>query len=260
MTDYEKVLLAVAPHGKAAIRQGFAASMAACIARANLSSKLRLAHFIAQCAHESAGLLTTTEYASGREYEGRRDLGNIEPGDGVRFRGHGLIQTTGRTNFALESNALGVNFLAHPEKLAEFPYAATSAADYWARRRLNTWADRDDIAAVTLRVNGGENGLSSRETYLARAKHALSDLKGALIAGAAEQTQKAATKAKIATAPITASAASLASLHPAAQSPVSPIVVAAVVVACIACVVGLVVAINRHNQTAAALTAAAQAV
>ena len=257
MTDYAKVLLAIAPRGKAAIRQGFASSMADCISRADLASKLRLAHFLAQCTHESAGLLTTTEYASGREYEGRKDLGNVEPGDGVRFRGHGLIQTTGRANFALESKALGVDFIAHPEKLAEFPYAATSAADYWVRRRLNTWADRDDIAAVTLRVNGGENGLASREAYLAKAKHALSDLKGALMAGAAVETKKAATKAKIATAPITASAASLASLHPAAQSPVSPYVVAALVVAGIACVVGLVLAINRHKQTAATLTAAA---
>jgi putative chitinase len=260
MTDFEKILLAVAPNSKAAIRSGFAASMADCITRADLSSKLRLAHFIAQCAHESAGLTTTTEFASGKAYEGRKDLGNTQPGDGPRFRGHGLIQTTGRANHALESSALGVDFIAHPERLAEFPYAATSAADYWKRRGLNTYADKDSIEAVTLRVNGGENGLASRKAYLDRAKHALSDLKGALIAGAAAETQKSVTKAKIGVAPSAVVAGAGVSLHPAAQSPVPSIVIVALVAAALGCAVALVIAINRHKQTAATLTAAANGV
>jgi putative chitinase len=260
MPDYEKILLAVAPHSKAAVRQGFAASLADCISRADLSSKLRLAHFLAQTAHESAGLETTVEYASGAAYEGDKDLGNVQRGDGKRFKGRGLIQLTGRANYAAYGKALGVDLVGRPERAAEFPVAALTAAEYWRSRNINPSADRDDIRAVTLRVNGGENGLSSRETFLARAKHALSDLKGALIAGAAGETQAAATKAKAAAAPATTAVVSLASLHPAVQSPVSPLAVAVLVVVSAALVIGLVVAINRHNKAAAALTAAAQGV
>jgi putative chitinase len=255
MTDYEKILLAVAPRSKAAIRQGFACSMADCITRADLSNKLRLAHFIAQCAHESAGITTTTEFASGRAYEGRKDLGNIIAGDGPAFKGRGLIQNTGRANYTRLAKAFGVDFVSQPAKMAVFPWAATTAAEYWRSRNLNPSADRDDISAVTLRVNGGYNGLSSRQAYLAQAKHALSDLKGALIAGAAAETQKAVTKAKIVLAPVAtgAGAASGGGHAPA-------IVIVALVAAAVGCVVALVIAINRHNRTAAALTGAAQTV
>jgi putative chitinase len=258
--DYEKIILAVAPNSKAAIRQGFAASMADCISRADLTNKIRLAHFLAQCAHESAGITTTTEFASGRAYEGRKDLGNIIPGDGPAFKGRGLIQNTGRANYTRLAKAFGVDFVSQPAKMAAFPWAATTAAEYWRSRNLNPSADRDDISAVTLRVNGGYNGLVSRQAYLAKAKHALSDLKGALIAGAAAETQKAVTKAKIVVAPATASAGAAASLHPAAQSPVPSIVIVALVSAAVGCVVALVIAINRHQKTAAALTAAANGV
>jgi putative chitinase len=258
--DYEKIILAIAPNSKAAIRSGFAASMADCITRADLSSKLRLAHFISQCAHESAGITTTTEFASGRAYEGRKDLGNIIAGDGPAFKGRGLIQNTGRANYSRLAKVFGVDFVSQPAKMATFPWAATTAAQYWKDRSLNVSADKDDIRAVTLRVNGGYNGLASRQAYLAKAKHALSDLKGSLIAGAAVETQKAMTKAKVAVAPATASAASLASLHPAAQSPVPSIVIVALVAACVGCAVALVVAINRHNRTAAELTTAANGV
>ena len=81
-----------------------------------------------------------------------------------------------------------------------------------------------------------------------------------LQAAAAEQTQKAVTKAKIAAAPVTSAAGAVASLHPDVQSPVSPHVIAALVIACLALVVGLAFAIRRNTQTAAALTAAAQGV
>jgi putative chitinase len=260
MTDYEKILLAVAPNSKAAIRQGFAASMADCISRADLSNKMRLAMFLAQCAHESDGFRTTTEYASGKAYEGRKDLGNTTPGDGVRCKGRGIIQNTGAAAYRALSKVFGIDFYANPTKLAEFPWSALAAAWFWKSRSLNLSSDRGDIEAVTLRVNGGYNGLSSRKAYYARALHALSDLKGALIAGAAAETQKAVVKAKIGVAPSAVVAGAGVSLHPAAQSPVPSIVIVALVAAAVGCIVALVIAINRHKQTAAALTDAANGV
>jgi putative chitinase len=174
LSDWAAVLHAMAPGAKSApVRAGLAAAMPSVIARAELTTPLRLAHFLAQCAHESDGFCTTVEYASGREYEGRRDLGNVHPGDGVRFKGRGLIQVTGRANAGACGKFLCVDFLSHPELLAQFPYAAMSAVWFWSTRSLNALADRDDIIAVTHRVNGGELGLASRRIYLAHAKSAL---------------------------------------------------------------------------------------
>lgn len=144
---------------------------------ADLSTDLRLAHFIAQAAHESDGFATTEEYASGDAYEGRKDLGNIKPGDGMLYRGRGLIQLTGRANYRrFDEWCGGIGghmYDVEPEAVAAFPGAALSAAWYWATHRLNAVADRDDLVAATRLINGGLNGLSSRATYLARAKAAI---------------------------------------------------------------------------------------
>ena len=116
---------------------------------------------------------TTTEYASGAAYEGRRDLGNTHKGDGKRFRGHGLIQLTGRANHAAASEALDHDFVAHPEDAAIFPWAAEIAGWYWSTHKLNRHADRDDVRAATKAINGGLNGLRDRTAYLDQAKRAL---------------------------------------------------------------------------------------
>lgn len=141
---------------------------------ADLSSDLRVAHFLAQIAHESDGFATTEEYASGVAYEGRQDLGNAERGDGRRYKGRGLIQLTGRSNyrkFSSWSDGLSVpDFEAEPEAVATFPGAALSAAWYWNTRRLNVLADRDDLVVITRLINGGLNGLTSRAAYLSRVK------------------------------------------------------------------------------------------
>ncbi|WP_298353923.1 hypothetical protein [Rhodoblastus sp.] len=181
MIDFAKVLLAVVPSGRRDVIDGFAASMERCIAYADLSTPNRLAGFIGQCAEESASFRTTVEYASGRAYNGRIDLGNIYPGDGPRFKGRGLIQLTGRANYRQAGKDLGLPLEGDPETAAAFPDAALIAAWYWKSRGLNRWADVRDWRAVTLRVNGGERGLSERELYTERALHALADLKGALL-------------------------------------------------------------------------------
>lgn len=258
MADYEKILLAVTPHGNKAIIAGFAAALPQCIAYADLTPPARLADFIAQCAHESAGFTTTTEFASGVAYEGRKDLGNTQKGDGRKFRGRGLIQDTGRAIYAELSKVFGVDFIANPEKLAEFPYAALAAAHFWKTRDLNKFADSSDFKGETKRINGGYNGLASREAYQAKAKFALADLKGALIAAAADETQKATVKAASAGTVSAATAVSAAGATPVVQNTISPFWAVAVAAVGIAAIVALIIAINHHKAAAADLIAAAQ--
>jgi hypothetical protein len=117
----------------------------------------------------------TTEFASGAAYEGRRDLGNTQKGDGVRFKGRGLIQLTGRSNYAKYGNILGADLVGNPPSAAEFPWAALTAGVYWRDRNINSKADRDDVVGVTKLVNGGTNGLSDRRTMLANAKRVLAN-------------------------------------------------------------------------------------
>lgn len=143
----------------------------ACI-RFGIDTTLRKAHFLAQVAHESDNFRATTEYASGRAYEGRRDLGNTQPGDGVRFRGRGLIQLTGRANYAEYSRDLYGDDRAvrDPEMLARLPDAALAAGWFWHKRGLNARADTDSVESVTRRINGGTNGLADRVAKTRRAK------------------------------------------------------------------------------------------
>ncbi|HHA2945745.1 glycoside hydrolase family 19 protein [Stenotrophomonas maltophilia] len=144
----------------------------ACI-QFGIVTALQKAHFLAQVAHESDGFRTATEYASGRAYEGRADLGNVQRGDGVRFKGRGLIQLTGRENYATFSHAMGRGdlFVRSPELVAELPWAVSAAGWFWKRKGLNALADRDDVVAVTRRINGGTNGLADRQRRLAQAKN-----------------------------------------------------------------------------------------
>jgi len=122
--------------------------------------------FLAQLAHESDGFKTTREYASGRAYEGRGDLGNVEQGDGTRYRGRGLIQLTGRFNYTKFGNILKVDLVNNPDAAEEFPLALTIAALYWHTHNLNQVADRGDFRTVTRIINGGFNGLADRQHYL----------------------------------------------------------------------------------------------
>lgn len=143
----------------------------ACI-RFGIVTALQKAHFLAQVAHESDGFRTATEYASGAAYEGRTDLGNVRPGDGRRFRGRGLIQLTGRANYETYSQAIygDPRCVDHPETVAELPDAAVVAGWFWEKKGLNALADKDDVVAVTKRINGGRNGLEDRQRRLAQAK------------------------------------------------------------------------------------------
>ncbi|MBP8293959.1 MAG: glycoside hydrolase family 19 protein [Caldilineaceae bacterium] len=159
----------------------------ACGAYAISATPERLAAFLAQIGHESASLRYVAEVwgptPSQKRYEGRKDLGNIEPGDGSRYRGRGLIQTTGRANYAAVRDRLRrrlgpevPDFEAEPDLLEHIRWAVWSAADYWDWRGLNTLAASGaaaDFERITRRINGGLNGQPDRLARWKRAREAL---------------------------------------------------------------------------------------
>lgn len=136
----------------------------------------RMAMFAAQAAHETGGFRWLEELASGQAYENRRDLGNTEPGDGVKFKGRGVFQITGRANYARYSAANcvpGDLMLERPELLSEPKDAAKSAGWFWDWRGLNRQADQGDVLGCTRRINGGTNGIAERLALYKRACYAL---------------------------------------------------------------------------------------
>jgi putative chitinase len=132
-----------------------------------IDTPLRAAAFLAQIAHESGELRWMQELASGAEYEGRKDLGNTEPGDGVKFKGRGPIQVTGRDNYRLCSRDLyGDERLLDSPQLLELPFdGCMASAWFWRSRGLNDLADVKDFEHITRRINGGLNGQEEREVY-----------------------------------------------------------------------------------------------
>lgn len=160
----------------------------------NMDTPQRQAMFLAQCAHESGNFKFVVEnlnystealmrvfrkyfpnedlaqaYARQPErianyvYADRMGNGDWKSGDGWRFRGRGLIQLTGRNNYALFSMHAENDALMNPDIVATPEYAAESAGWFWNTNRLNRLADTGDVRAVTRRVNGGFNGLADRQ-------------------------------------------------------------------------------------------------
>lgn len=136
----------------------------------NVNTYLRVCHFLAQAAHESAGFRTLEEYASGAAYEGRKDLGNVNAGDGKLYKGRGIFQLTGRSNYQAYGQKIGVNLEAKPALAADPKISVLTALEYWNSKKLSDYADKDDILTITKRINGGTNGLDSRKEFLDRAK------------------------------------------------------------------------------------------
>lgn len=173
-----------------------------------ITTPLRLAHFLAQCLHETGGFHIAYEsgnYRAARIMEifgvGRhsaavtaseaerlagngpalfervyglgnpkkaQELGNVQPGDGWRYRGCGIMQTTGRDNYRRMGQRCGVDFETYPELVIAAEHALKPALAEWTEGNLNAAADRDDIRAITKRINGGYNGLADREEWLRR--------------------------------------------------------------------------------------------
>jgi putative chitinase len=157
-----------------------------------IDSPQEYAHFLAQACHESDHFKTFAEYASGEAYEARADLGNSQAGDGIRFKGRGIFQTTGRANYL----QLGIKkgrrdlFINHPEYLEQAEYAVWSACEYWASKNLNDVANHADmdvlkkkyhgkvldvspVEFISLTINGGYNGIEARKKFYALAQRVL---------------------------------------------------------------------------------------
>lgn len=166
-------LMQIVPTLSADQAPAIAQNLNVAMAEANITSPQQQAMFIAQLAHESGGFHYMEEIASGAAYEGRADLGNTQPGDGVRYKGRGYIQVTGRYNYTQAGQALGLDLVNNPELAAQPQNAARIAAWYWTSRDINETANTGDFVQVTRLINGGTNGLADRQAYYARAQAAL---------------------------------------------------------------------------------------
>lgn len=165
----DNMLRDIMPNLPAAKRQLYLPHLNDAMREFEIATYLRAAAFIAQLAHESAELRYFQEIASGKAYEGRKDLGNTQPGDGVKFKGHGPIQITGRANHTACGKALGLDLINNPTLITQPENAFRSAGWFWDTRNLNALADGRLFKAITKKINGGFNGLADRQKYYDRA-------------------------------------------------------------------------------------------
>lgn len=188
------VLQALAPRapakkiaGQQAIIAAFGPLLPECLQRFEVNTPLRIAHFLAQLAHESDGFCAIEEYASGAAYEGRLDLGNTKSGDGKRFKGRSPIQLTGRYNYRDFTRWIksyvpdAPDFEAKPELVATWPWAAWAVFFFWSTKGMNAFSDKDDLVGGTKRVNGGRNGLNERAAYLVKAKKIVAEIQADIL-------------------------------------------------------------------------------
>lgn len=164
-----------------------APAVSQCLQECGCTTSKRIAMWVAQIGHESGGLLYMEEIASGAAYEGRTDLGNTQPGDGVRFKGRGPVQVTGRGNYSrLSQWAYGKGlvptstfFIDNPGQLASDTYGFIGVTWYWTTQQdMNRWADAGDIENGSKAINAPAwigradrraNGIADRITYYNRA-------------------------------------------------------------------------------------------
>jgi putative chitinase len=170
----------------------------------DINTPLRVAHFIAQCAHESGNFVFIKEnlnykaaslrktfgkyfptdeiaaqYANrpemiaNRVYASRMGNGPEASGDGYRYCGRGLIQLTGKDNYTFFAGSLGISVEEASEYLATFEGAAQSACWFWEQNNLNRFADANDVKGLTRAINGGQIGIIDREEHTRHALHVL---------------------------------------------------------------------------------------
>ncbi|MDR6926897.1 glycoside hydrolase family 19 protein [Pseudomonas sp. BE134] len=178
----EQQLLRIMPNAR---RQAgvFVSALNAAMIHRQINTPKRQAAFLAQVGHES-GQLQYVRELGGDQYLSKYDTGNLAAklgntpeadGDGQRYRGRGLIQITGHSNYLRCSLALfgDERLLRTPELLEQPQWAAESAAWFWWIRELNALADRSEFEAITRKINGGLNGLADRLQLWERARAVL---------------------------------------------------------------------------------------
>jgi predicted chitinase len=163
------------PHCPKTKRDEYLPFITAAMLEFEITTELRAAAFLAQLAHESGELRYMEEIASGAAYEGRKDLGNTQPGDGKRYKGRGPIQVTGRTNYKKYGDILGIDLINNPELAATPEIGFRLAGAFWQANGLNELADKRQFKQITKRINGGYNGLADRVQYYERALRVLPD-------------------------------------------------------------------------------------
>ena len=135
-----------------------------------LDDPLIFAHFIAQACHETGYFKYFEEIGTGEIYNGRVDLGNTQDGDGPLFKGRGIFQITGRSNYVLYSKRTGIDIESRPNRAAEEDISVIIACHYWRNKGLSDLALKDDIEKITYKINGGYTGLEERKLALAKIK------------------------------------------------------------------------------------------
>lgn len=138
--------------------------MEAAMREYGVTNEMRGRMWLAQVGHESGSLRYFEEIADGSAYEGRKDLGNTQPGDGKKYKGRGPIQVTGRSNYTDAGGALKLPLVDQPKMAADPPHAFRVSAWWWKAHGLNEISDTGDVTAATKRINGGTNGLSDRQS------------------------------------------------------------------------------------------------
>jgi putative chitinase len=159
----------------------------------DISTPERQACFLGQCAHESGGFTALSEnlnYSAAslcrvwpkrfptmndgqnceknpqkianKVYASRMGNGDEESGEGYAYRGRGLIQLTGKSNYEACGKALGVDLVENPDLVATPQYAALSAGWFWNKNKLNAYADKNDMEGLTKKINGGTHGIEDR--------------------------------------------------------------------------------------------------
>ena len=190
LTDDE--LKQIMPNCAAAKRADYLPFIQQSMQEFDITSYWRETAFLAQLAHESGELRYMEELASGVAYEGRKDLGNTQPGDGKRYKGRGPIQLTGRANYAKYGELLGLDLVNNPTIAATKEVGFRIAGQFWKLNGLNELADQQEFKAITKRINGGYNGLDDRIKYYERAKKVISKDDSMAAAAAAGSDQPAA--------------------------------------------------------------------
>ncbi|AVQ71637.1 chitinase [Microcystis sp. MC19] len=144
----------------------------ACLKLFEINTHPRMRHFLSQSAHESGGLKWFKELASGSRYEGRKDLGNIYPGDGPKYKGAGVLQLTGRKYYQDFADYIHDPKVMEGVDYVSITYPFISGGFWWYDNQMNALCDRGaTVEEITRRVNGGENGLADREAYYRKAWH-----------------------------------------------------------------------------------------